>query len=135
MTEPSVHSSSFWKPTRRHRFDSAIVVLIALNVFPRLGQKEQQEVEHELTEVFKKTAATPYTAWREIVGPSSDHVAVLRGIAMARLGFRLELKAWTGVHLYRAPGFAVRFARSMPSSDSIPRPTKPPISCGRKGSF
>ncbi len=85
MTEPSVHSSSFWKPTRRHRFDSAIVVLIALNVFPRFGQKERQEVEQELREVFKKTAATRYTAWREIVGRSSDHVAVLRGIAMARL--------------------------------------------------
>ena len=70
---------------RRPLFDSAVVVLIGLNVFPRLGQKEQQEVEHDLTKLFKKTAATPYTAWREIVGPSSDHVAFLRGIAMARL--------------------------------------------------
>ena len=85
MIETSFRPDSFWHPIRRRRFDSALVVLLALHLFPRLGKLQQEQVENELVKVFSKTQEYPYLAWREIVGPSSNYVAIIRGVAMARL--------------------------------------------------
>jgi hypothetical protein len=76
---------SLFQGARQRRYDSALIVLLALNLFERLSPVDQQNVEHVLIEVFRKRAPDPYTAWRDIVGPSSDLVAILRGIAMAKL--------------------------------------------------
>jgi hypothetical protein len=85
MIESSLRPDSFWQPIRRRRFDSALVMLLALHLFPRLGKLQQEQVENELVKVFSKTQEYPYLAWREIVGPSSNYVALIRGVAMARL--------------------------------------------------
>jgi hypothetical protein len=85
MIETSVRPDSFWHPIRRRRFDSALVVLLALHQFPRLSKLQQDQAENELVKVFSKTQEYPYLAWREIVGPSSNEVAIIRGVAMARL--------------------------------------------------
>ena len=99
MTERSVRPNSFWHPIRRRRFDSALVVLLALHLFPKLSALEQEQVENDLVEVFRARAADPYLAWRQMVGPTSDSVAILRGISMARLEMTTGIDglAWNDV--------------------------------------
>ena len=117
MTEQALRPDSFWHPIRRRRFDSALIVLLALHWFPRLGELGQEQVENELVNVFKKKSPTPYLAWREIVGPTSDHVAMVRGVAMARLNMPtgvegLEWNEFVRPRWLRAPVLASLSFRS-----------------------
>jgi len=75
----------FWQPIRRRRFTSALVAILSLQLFPRLDPNTQQKVENELSKIFTCTSEMPYVAWRDMAGQSSATVAILRGIAMARL--------------------------------------------------
>ena len=86
MADLTQRPSSFWHPTRRRRFDSALVVLLGHHLFPRLGAIEQERVENLLIDDFSKGSEFPYTVLRQDIGASSDFIASLRGLAMARLG-------------------------------------------------
>jgi len=91
MTEPSIPPDSFWHPIRRRRFDSALIALLALHLFPKLSTLQQERVENELVNVFKTTSEYPYLVWRDYAGQSSNTVAIIRGVAMARLNMPTEV--------------------------------------------
>jgi len=75
----------FWHPIRRRRFDGALVVLLARYWFQRFDAITQERVDNELTDLFWAQNLDPYGIWLQMVGRESDSVAILRGIAMARL--------------------------------------------------
>ncbi len=85
MADLTQRPSTYWHPIRRNRFDSALVVLLGLHLFPRLDPGDQQRVENLLIDDFHK-CPIPYTVFRQDAGASSDVVAYHRAMAMARLG-------------------------------------------------
>ncbi len=86
MIDLTQRPSTYWHPTRRNRFDSALVVLLGLHLFPRLDPGDQRRVENWLIDDFHKHSDYPYVVFRQDIGASSDLIAYLRAMAMARLG-------------------------------------------------
>ena len=85
MADLTQRPSTYWHPIRRDRFDSALVVLLGLHLFPRLDLADQQRVENWLIDDFHKHSAVPYVVFRSLK-TTSDFVAYYRAMAMARLG-------------------------------------------------
>ncbi len=85
MVDLTQRPSTYWHPTRRNRFDSALVVLLGLHLFPRLDPGDQQRVENWLIDEFH-SCPIPWVVIRQDVDASSDRIAYHRAMAMARLG-------------------------------------------------
>ena len=111
MDKSLARATSFWHPIYRRRFNSAMLVLLAHHLFPRLSATQQTRVDDELTEIFKRQSEFPYRLFAQKSGELTDGSAALRGVAMARLDLPTEVDglAWSDFVLpswKRVPSFA-----------------------------